>query len=793
MSAHRPATQLRNSKSPRRRTAPAAPVLVPAPAETRIPEPAPFDLAFFVQTVLLVVATFAAYWSSLGNHYALDDRLLIERNASVLRGVSGIGEILTTHIYQSYFEGEGGDAPRANRHYRPLPVITYALEQSLFGRTPGDEYRALREEWHNPSTVHAPGALEERMVEMERRIDDANLEIAFERHFVQVTLFAMAMVALFVFLTRSIFPAIPFAGFIATLLYALHPIHTEVVANVKSRDEILSLLFILLTGVFVFAWDRTRRPLMMGLAMASLALALLSKEYAVLAPPMFAAALMLVRGRKLRPLLVSTVLPLLAVVALYLVVRGNIIGPATAADNEPLDLIVDPFLKLRTGEAEGSILATKIDALDHNLRLLVWPHPLSADYSYAAFSYRTFASPHVWVSILAHVAIAVLTFLAWRRRHVLAFAGILYLGFHFLVQIGAFLGERLAFHSSLGFALLLGWAIARLRPAIALAVCLAVALPYGTLSFLRNPAWKNDRTLFFTDVKTVPNACLVNGKVGAAILDESVDRLAERKKQKRSLSAADRDFVRDRAANALVYLRRAVNVHPGYAGAWANIGIAHYFREEFARAGEAFARAAEINDGLPTLRHYAANFHLLGTALAKSGDLDGAREMFRRAAAASPRDVRHQSAHGATALMTLRFAEARDAFWKALRVENTNPQAMQGFAAASAYERMQRATVLRPDDPAAFEQFALALDRYPQPPFAAAARKARERAAILRSAPPSDNPSPGAARHPLPASGARGNMGATTNPVPLVPSASGEEPALSERSESKDGRRPDEA
>lgn len=718
---------------PSKRSRGAGPSAVPRPRDAGPvePRPEPLRASFLLQALLLFAVTFAAHWSSLGNHYALDDQLVIQRNVAVLRGISGIGEILTTHVYQSYFEGAGGDAPLANRHYRPLPVLVYAIEQSLFGRTLGDEYRALREEWNGASSAE-PGTLEKRMVEMERQIDRTNLDIAFERHFLHLFLYAVAMVVMFVFLARCIFPGAPLAAFIATVLYALHPIHTEVVANLKSLDEILSLLFILATGIFVFEWDRARRPLWIGLAMVSVTLALLSKEYAVLAPAMIGAALMLVRGRRFRPA-VWAVVPLIVPVVLYLVVRHEVIGTVSPSEAGQVDLIVDPFLKLRTGEAEGSILATKIDMTDHNLRLLAWPHPLAADYSYAAFAYRTFLSPQVWVSLLVHAALAALTFLAWRRRHVLAFAGIVFFGFTVLVQVGASLGERLAFHSSLGFAILLGWAIAKLPRPAALAVCVALAVPYGVLSHLRHPAWKDDRTLFLTDVKTVPKATLANAKAGSAILNEALDRFAERNRQKRSLSPADREFVRARAAAALVYLRRSVEIHPTYAAAWTSIGIAHYYREELEAAGNAFARAAEIDPGIPALRLYAANFHLLGSALAGKGDLDGAREMFRRAAAATPGDVRHQSAYGATAFMTLRFAEARAAFEKAVTLDPSSPRAVQGLTAAGAYERVTQATIERPNDPQAFAELAAALERNPQRRFAEAARKARETEARLRA------------------------------------------------------------
>ncbi len=674
---------------------------------------------FWIQSLIIVIVTVAAHSSSLGNRYALDDQLIILRNVPVQRGIAGIPEIFRTHIYASYFEWMNADAPPANRHYRPLAVAPFAIEQSLFGRTLGDRVRA------EPEAQRA---------ELTREVDRANDEIAFPRHVIQVLLYAGSMIVLLLFLSRCIFPAMPMAAFIATLLFALHPVHTEVVANLKSRDEILSLLFILTTGVFVFEWDRTRKRAMLVLSLVSMLLALFSKEYAVVAPFMFAAALMLVRGRSLRDVLRSTVLPLMIPIALFMIVRQQVLAAAGPDDHAPLDVIVDPFAKIRSGEADGSIAATKIAIVDEYLRLLVVPHPLSADYSYATFPYRTFASWQVWLSLLLHAALLALTLWAWRRRHILAFAGIVYFGFLVLVQIGATLGERLVYHSSLGFALLLGYAIAKLPRYAAAAVALAIAIPYGAATYARDSVWFNDRTLFVHDVKTVPNSTLANAKAGSAILNEALDLVSERGRRNQPLTPADRELVRRRAAEALVYLNRAVRIHDRYYGAWISAGTAHYYREEWEESAMAFARAAAISPGSPALRQYARNFQLLGSTLAKSGDIAGAMAMFRRAAGAAPEDVQYQFPYAAAAFAQLRFAEAREAFAKAIEADPSSVQAQQGYAAAKVYDELTKATVEHPGDPAAFDALAAALARNPQPAFAAAAERARASAARLRSA-----------------------------------------------------------
>jgi tetratricopeptide (TPR) repeat protein len=686
---------------------------------------------FLIQAIVIVVVTFIAHSSSLRNSYAFDDELIILRNIPVQRGLAGLGEVVTSHMFAGYFESIGGDATATNRHWRPVPVLTFAIEQGLFGRALGDEYRAVLTEMREGSGQ--VGEAETRLNDMTHEVEKANREIAFPRHL-------GSMVVLLLFLVKCIFPTSPAVAFITTLLFALHPIHSEVVANLKSREEILSLLFILLTGIFVFEWDRTRKRGAMALAMVVITLALLSKEYAVVAPFIFGAALVLVRGRRIGAVLKSTVLPLMIPIAVFLLVRQAFVGGVPPTDLASQDLFLDPFLKLRTGEMEGSILATKIDLIDHYLRLLVFPHPLVSDYSFATFAYQTFASPTFWLSLLIHAALVALTIFAWQRRHILAFAGIWYFGFLVLVQLGATLGERLIYHSSLGFALLLGWAIAKLpwrAEAAPYVLCVVIAVPYGVATFARERAWKDNRTLFLTDVKTVPRNALINGNAGAQIMNEALERAREeRQRAKVAMTPADREFIKARAAESLQYLERAVAVHDQYANAWINIGIAHYYREEWEAAGNAFAKAAAITPDNPSLRQYAVNLHMLGMALAKSGDAAKAADMFRRAAGANPNEMRFKTDYATAAFMSLRFAEARKAFEQALALDPKSRAAAQGVAMASGFDRLERATVERPNDPHAFDEFAAQLARNPHPNFAAAAARARDTGARLRARQP---------------------------------------------------------
>src|SRR3569833_2945034 len=106
------------------------------------------------------------------------------------------------------------------------------------------------------------------------------MDVANWHHFFQVFWFAVSLVILLWFLRECIFRGNTDIAFLAAFLFAIHPIHTEVIANVKSRDEIFSLMFICLTIIFYFRFDDTRTIKNLIWAGIFFFLALLSKEYA---------------------------------------------------------------------------------------------------------------------------------------------------------------------------------------------------------------------------------------------------------------------------------------------------------------------------------------------------------------------------------------------------------------------------------------------------------------------------------------------------------------------------------
>src|SRR5665213_1908485 len=162
-----------------------------------------------IYALLLFAFSFVLYGPTINYGYVLDDDLVGRSNKFVNEGFAGIPPILSN----GYLVGTTG----VNDSYRPLLMIHLAIEKQLFG--------------FNPSV----------------------------NHFFNVFYYGLLGILLFLVLCRlfkSVHKIIPF---IITLLFLAHPIHTEVVANIKSRDEIFCLIFLLMSILSLFNYLDKRK------------------------------------------------------------------------------------------------------------------------------------------------------------------------------------------------------------------------------------------------------------------------------------------------------------------------------------------------------------------------------------------------------------------------------------------------------------------------------------------------------------------------------------------------------
>ncbi len=523
---------------------------------------------FRIQALVLSVVALVFYFNSYFNEFALDDGIVIGKNEYVQQGFKGIPKILSKDAYDSFYRQMNAKDQLSGGRYRPLSIVTFAIEQEFIGTVDNGKLKG------NCWDKNGNGKMDpEEDVNGDGLWNEADCFAAgmHFRHAVNVLLYMLSAVLLLAFLRKVVFRMDPDMAFIATLLFVIHPIHTEVVANVKSRDEIMSLLFILLTFIFAFRYQEDSRKVSLFKAMLCFFLALLSKEYAVTLALLLPLAFYIFKGFSIRDSL-KTFLPYTLVLVIYVAIRFSIVVlKANVPDNEVLN---NPYLFAKGTQK----LATEIGTTLNYLKLLILPHPLSADYSYSAIPYKNFSHPLVLLSLLVHLGMIVAMVKLFKKRHVLCFAIAFYLANLFLVcniflNIGATMGERLIYHSSLGFAIAVAWLIVKgvekMKSAVVLkrivlgALLSVLVTASGFTTIQRNADWKNDITLFTKDVETVPGSALANGNAGARYIDLS-ERPENKGKQEELLRAA------------IGYLDKAILIHPRYVTSYINRGLAYF-------------------------------------------------------------------------------------------------------------------------------------------------------------------------------------------------------------------------
>lgn len=209
----------------------------------------------------------------------------------------------------------------------------------------------------------------------------------------------------------------PLLALLISILFLVHPIHTEVVANVKSRDEILSLMFMVLTLYFSFKYYEVKKMKELLLACGCYFIALLSKEYGVslliIIPIAMYVYFKQLKFSEIRMLLIGLGVSFI----IYYALRSSVVLDLSETARQDQELLNNPFLYAKGMEA----FATKIFINLKYFGLLLFPYKLSCDYSYNVIPFRSMADIGVLFTLLVLIAMGVAILVSIRKRLWFAF------------------------------------------------------------------------------------------------------------------------------------------------------------------------------------------------------------------------------------------------------------------------------------------------------------------------------------------------------------------------------------
>jgi protein O-mannosyl-transferase len=463
----------------------------------------------------LAVLVFAG---SLCGGFVLDDTSVVRDNPEI----TSLGRAL------SYFAADYHWPHAVSGLYRPLVILSFAIDQAVGAGA--------------PLVFHA-----------------TNLALHA----------ACSLLVLALFLALGASRAVAIGG---ACLFAVHAVHSEVVANLAGRSELLAAA---LSLAALLAHVRGGRlawavPPLFGAA-------LLCKETAIALPLMIALYDWL--WRREHPLSTrrhaALAAALLAVALAYLALRSFALGggalPAPSRMDNPLVELAPPLRVLNA-----------LAIAQRYLGLLLFPAVLRYDYSLAQIPLLgSFLEPEALLVLLAcALELGAAIWLARRSRLAAFGLGLAAASFavvsNLVIPIGTILAERLLYFPSVGFCLLIALGLEHLlrsRPrALLAALGLLVAL-HGVRAAVRTAEWQTEERLYLADLPRSPNSARVQSNAGFA------------------------EQLRGNHAEALRRFDRALEIEPSYRQAYRNAGISllmvgdldqaiQIFRDELSRNPE---------------------------------------------------------------------------------------------------------------------------------------------------------------------------------------------------------------
>lgn len=523
----------------------------------------------------LFILSFLVYANTLLHDFTIDDAIVINSNTFTKQGFGGLYNLFIKDTFYGFF-GEAKSLVAGGR-YRPLTLAIFAILFQFFGEHP------------------------------------------FVFHLVSVLTFACLVVGIFIFIKRLPIAHSYWLALCTALLFAVHPIHTEAVANIKGLDEIMCMALGVLSLIFTQQYMQSTKQKYLLYSLLCVFLSILSKENGMAFVLLNILYIYCFGNKNYASLLSISSIGNVAVAGIYMIIRVSVIGLQKGYNQT--EILNNPFAYATPSERMGTILYTWLKYV----QLLIYPHPLTHDYYFNQIPYKAFTHPLSLLSLLLFLGLIIVGVLYLTRKHVVGYFIVFYLATFVLVSnlifpIGTTMGERFIFIPSFAFCFLVVYFLFHFIPQkIALYSIISVSVLFAVLTFQRNKAWKDNFTLFLTDIKISTNSAKLNNACGGETLTQMV---------KKNPNNIDKNDI----AQAKQYLNKAIEIHPKYTNAWLLLGNAYYFEKDYTNAEKCYLQCLKLwPDNKDAVTNLSRLYYTLGSYYGKTkNDLPNAIQYFKK-------------------------------------------------------------------------------------------------------------------------------------------------------------------
>jgi len=524
--------------------------------------------------MVILIIGIIVYANSFGNNFVWDDLTLIKENIYI-KNWAYIPKIFTTDM--------GAGAGGVYHYYRPFQIFIYTLDY-FFCKL-------------NPAGYHLTNVL---------------LHISA----------AVVVYCLILLIFNDVR-----LSFLASILFVTHPIQTEAVSYISGMGDPLSALFMLLCFIFYIKQLQRKNLGAYLLMLLSYALALLSKENAIILP----ALLLLYHYSFKEKIKIKQFASVLAPAVIYILLRVTVLRSSLPAELHFTDL----FRRIPGFFA----------AITDYTRLLLAPFSLHMEYGNGLFN---LAHPKAIAGILI---VSLLPAYAFRKKKAdkLFFFCISWFFIALLPvtniypPLPFYMTEHYLYLPSIGFFIILArglislYSVKRLKW-LGIFLTGSLLIFYSGMTINQNNYWKNLLTFYEKTLKYAPDNVKVNSDLGNLYNDTG------------------------RYKEAINLLEKAIQLDPTYANSYNNLGNSYYAIGNIKEAISLYNKSLR-------LKPHANTYNNLANAYAATGDVDKAISILKKAIEFNPEYPRSYYDMGVIYLGMGKNKEAVDLFGKSIKLE----------------------------------------------------------------------------------------------------------------------------
>lgn len=526
-----------------------------------------------ISIVLIILLGIGVYINSLNSSFLWDDIYLIKDN-TYIKSFANIDRFFTEDI-------EAG-AGSKSCFYRPIQMFSYMLDYRLW------------------------------------KLDVRGY------HFTNIILHIL--VALSFFRLVSMLFSNKLLSLLSSLLFLIHPIHTESVSYISGRADVLSTLFMLSSFVFYIRYIQLKKKIFYIIMVLSYILAVLSKENSLVFP----ALLLLYHYSFNKKIKIKQFLPILVIAAAYILLRLTVFKdllPHLAHTTTWLQRIPGFFV-----------------AITSYIRLLFLPFGLHMEYGDKLFSIN---NPKAIIGIV--LIIFLLTYaIRIRRRKKLVFFSISWFFLALLPSsnvypIKSYMAEHWLYLPSFGFFLIIAGVLSSfykredLKKASICCMFVLIAF-YSYLTIKQNTYWQQPIYFYERTLRYSPDSARVYNNLGFEY------------------------YKIDEKDKAMDLYQRAIELDPLLSRAYYNQGIAYYTKGKYPEAINSYKKALEIDP------NYVEACNNLGIVYSRTGNAEEAISLYKKAIELNPNYARTYTNLGNTYGIMGKPQKSIAAFKKALEI-----------------------------------------------------------------------------------------------------------------------------